>query len=98
MGKLESEFQSKLIKEIKKRFPGSIVTKTDPKQIQGFPDLLVLWKNKWALLECKKSAKASHRPNQDTYVEMLNKMSFSSFIFPENKEEVLNALERSFKN
>ena len=98
MGKLESEFQSKLIKEIKKRFPGSIVTKTDPKQIQGFPDLLVLWKNKWALLECKKDATAKHRPNQDTYVELLNKMSFSSFIFPENKEEVLNALERSFKN
>lgn len=97
MSKLESDFQSKLITEIKERLPGAIVTKTDSKQIQGFPDLLILWKKHWALLECKREKNAPHRPNQDTYVYILNKMSFSRFIFPENKEEVLNDLERSFK-
>lgn len=93
---LESKFQSNLIKEIKIRFPGSIVMKNDATYIQGIPDLLVLYKDKWAALECKKEAKAKHRPNQDYYVERMNKMSFSSFIYPENKEEILNAMERSF--
>ena len=93
---LESKFQAGLIKEIKNRFPGSVVLKNDPNYIQGMPDLLVLWKNKWAALECKKSAKASKRPNQEYWVEKLRDMSYASFIFPENKERVLDELEHSF--
>lgn len=94
---LENEFQKKLIKEIKERFPDSIVLKNDANYIQGIPDLTILYEDKWATLEVKNSTKASHQPNQDYYVSEMNKMSFSSFIFPENKEDVLNALERSFK-
>lgn len=94
---LESKFQASLKKEIEKRFPGSIVFKTDASAIQGFPDLMILFNNKWAALECKKSAGAGHRPNQDYYISKLRDMSFASFIWPENKEEVLNAMERSFK-
>lgn len=93
----ESRFQHGLIKEIKERFPGSLVLKNDPTYIQGIPDLVVLWKDKWASLEVKKDSKAAHRPNQEYYVETMNGMSFSSFVFPENKEDVLNAMERSFK-
>lgn len=94
----ESEFQSKLIKEIKKRFEGCIVTKLDSGYIQGIPDLLILWKNKWATLECKKSDSASKRPNQEYYVGKMDEMSFSRFICPENKEEVLNDLEQAFRS
>lgn len=93
---LENKFKTKLVKEIKKRFPGSIVYHLDPTQLQGSPDLLVLYKSKWAALEGKKTEKASHRPNQDYYVNKLNNMSFARFIYPENKEEVLNDMERSF--
>lgn len=93
----ESKFQSDLIKEIKIRFPGCMVTKLDSAAIQGIPDLLVLYKDRWATLECKRSLTASHRPNQEYYVDLMNEMSFSSFICPENKEEILNALQRSFK-
>lgn len=96
MGK-ESDFQSNLIKELKKRFEGCIVTKLDSGYIQGIPDLLILYKKKWATLECKKEANANKRPNQDYYVNLMNKMSFSRFIFPENKEEVLDELEQAFK-
>lgn len=92
----ESQFQKKLVDEIKSRFPGSIVLKTDANAIQGFPDLLILYKTRWAALECKKSASAAMRPNQDYYVRLLNEMSFASVIFPEVKDEVLNAMERSF--
>lgn len=93
----ESKFQSNLIQKIKKLFPGSIVLKNDPTYIQGIPDLLVLYKDKWASLEVKRSAGASHRPNQDYYVNKMNKMSFSRFIFPENETEVLTDLARLFK-
>lgn len=93
----ENKFQSDLIKEIKERFPGCYVLKNDATYIQGIPDLLVLYKDKWATLEAKKNATAKHRPNQDYYISEMNKMSFSAFIYPENKEEVLDDLERSFK-
>lgn len=90
----ESDFQHEIILEIEKRFPGCLVTKIDP--IQGIPDLLILYKKKWAMLEVKVSRTASHQPNQDYYVGLLNQMSFASFIYPENKEEVLNELEQTF--
>lgn len=95
---LENKFQSKLIKEIKDRFPGCIVMKNDSSYIQGIPDLIVLFRNKWAALEVKKSNTASHRPNQDYYVDKMNNMSYAAFIYPENKEEVLNGMARSFEN
>jgi len=95
MGK-ESVFQKDLKKELKERFPGCIVTKLNANNIQGIPDLLVLYKDKWATLENKKSEKASRQPNQEYYVNKMNDMSFSRFIYPENKEEVLNDLSKVF--
>lgn len=94
---LESKFQKDLIDEIKFIMPGAIILKNDPNYIQGIPDLTVFFKDKWATLEVKKNAKASHQPNQDHYVELMNQMSFSAFIYPENKEEVLYAMERALQ-
>lgn len=93
--KLERDFQADLVKEIKKRFDGCIVTKLDT--IQGFPDLLILYKDRWATLECKRSSKASKRPNQEYYVKKMDEMSFSRFISPENREEVLSDLQQAFR-
>lgn len=93
----ENKFQADLKKELRAIFPGCIVTKLDSSDIQGIPDLLVLYEDKWATLEVKKSATASHRPNQDYYVAKMNTMSFSRFIYPENKEDVLDELRESFK-
>lgn len=95
--KKENEFQSKLIREIKARFPGCIVLKNDASYMQGIPDLLILYKNKWAALEVKRGPKAKHQPNQDYYVGLMNDMSFSYFIFPENKEAVLDEMGRLFE-
>ena len=94
---LESKFQKELIDDIKSMFPGSIILKNDPNYIQGMPDLTVFHGNKWATLEVKKSETASHQPNQDYYVDTMNKMSYSAFVYPENKEEVLNDLERALR-
>lgn len=84
----ESVFQAKLIREIKKRFPGAIVLKNDPNYIQGFPDLTVLYKDRWAVLEIKQNEKASHQPNQDFYILQADKMSVGRFVYPENMMEV----------
>lgn len=93
---LENKFKTGLIKELKERFPGCMVVHADPNEIQGIPDILVLYENTWAALEGKKSAKASHRPNQDYYVKKMDDMSYAAFIYPENKEEILDELERTF--
>ena len=90
----ESVFQNKLIEKLKKELPGCIVMKNDSGYIQGIPDLTIVYKDKWATLECKRSKNESHQPNQDYYVELMNNMSFSRFIYPENKEEVLEELRR----
>ena len=94
----ENKFQSNLKKELKNMFPGCIVTKLDSGDIQGIPDLLILYKNKWATLENKRTAKAHRQPNQEYYVNKMNDMSFSKFIYPENKEEVLTDLKRYLEN
>ena len=93
----ESNFQSNLIKEIKDRFEGCMVLKNDSSYIQGIPDLLILHNGNWAALECKKSANAHHQPNQDYYIQKMNEMSYAAFISPENKEEVLDAIQQSFE-
>lgn len=92
---LESKFKTQLIKELKEMFPGCIVTHIN--DIQGFPDILILYKNMWATLEGKKTASSHKQPNQDYFVDLLSKMSFSKFICPSNKKEVLDELQRAFK-
>ena len=94
----ENEFQSELIKELRSRFPGCIILKNDPNYIQGFPDLTVLYNDSWAVLECKRKSSSRQRMNQKYYVDILDSMSFSKFINPENKEEVLNDLQQAFEH
>ena len=93
---LESKFQANLIKEIKTVFPGCVVLKNDSSYLQGIPDLSIFYKDKWAMLEVKKDEKANHQPNQDYYVKKMNDMSYSKFVYPENKDEVLNELKHRF--
>lgn len=95
---LENKFQANLIKEIKETLPGCVVMKNDSSYIQGIPDLLVLYEDKWASLECKRSANARKQPNQEYYVEKLDEMSFARFISPENKEEVLHDLQQTLQS
>lgn len=97
MSKLESKFQKELMTEIQNRYPGCVILKNDPNYIQGFPDWTIFYKNKWAVLEAKRDKNARKQPNQDYYVNRLNDMSFSCFVYPENKDEVLRELEQVFK-
>lgn len=87
----------KLVKDrLKKTFPGCMIFRTDPNELQGAPDLLILFENKWASLETKGFEKSGHQPNQDYYVSIMNEMSFSRFIFPEIENNVFDLLIAHF--
>lgn len=91
----ESQFQAQLIKKLNKMLPGIIVLKNDPNYIQGIPDLILLYKNRWAALEVKRGAIASVRPNQAHYVRTMHAMSYAAFIYPENESEILSEIQQS---
>lgn len=93
--KLESKFQKELIDDIKERLPGCIILKNDPSYIQGMPDLTILWNYRWAVLEVKRAKNSPLQPNQKYYVDVLNKMSYSRIVYPDNKEEILNELQHT---
>ena len=92
----ESAYQAKLIRKLKRMFPGCEVLKNDSGYRQGILDLTIFWGPLWAMLEVKASATARERPNQDYYVQQMNNMGFAAFVFPENEEEVLTALQEAF--
>lgn len=95
---LERNYQARLIKKLYAMFPeNTVVLKNDANYLQGFPDLLILHGDKWAALETKKDRDAHHQPNQDYYVEKLGRMSYASFIFPENEEEILYEVQRALE-
>lgn len=93
----ESTFKQQLIRQIQMNFPGAIVLKADANYLQGIPDHIVLWKEKWAAFEAKRSLNSPHQKNQDYYVKLLNTMSLSAFVYPENQEWFLDELQQSFR-
>lgn len=90
----ENAFQKKIIKRIKSRFPKSIILKNDSTYIQGIPDLLILNKSKWAMIEIKKHNKSIFQPNQEYYLDLFNKMSFARMVSQDNYEEVIKDVEQ----
>ena len=94
---LEAAFQAELIRDLYAIFPGCVVLKNDSSYMQGIPDLTIFYKNKWAWLEVKAAWNSAHQPNQDYYVEMGDAMSFGAFIFPENKDEILDEIQTAFR-
>lgn len=98
--KLENEYKAGLHNRIRDLFPGCYILINDSGYMQGVPDTLVLWREKWAMLEVKrkKPTRASDfEPNQEWYIEEFDRMSFGACIYPENEEEVLYALQEAFR-
>ena len=95
---LERDYQAKLIKKLRRLFHGCFILKNDSDYLQGVPDLLVLYKNMWAMLEVKPHVDADHEPNQDYYIDLLDDMSFGAFIYPENERTVLRDLQQAFES
>ena len=94
--RLEKLFQREVKDDIYNTMTEVTVIKTDPTDLQGMPDLLVLYQGRFAALEVKRNADASHRPNQDIYIERLRHKGFAEFIYPENKDKVLKNMYSYF--
>lgn len=92
----ENRYQAKLIRKLKRMYPGCEILKNDSGYRQGIPDLTIYWGPFWAMLEVKDSINARRQPNQPHYVNKMNEMGFAAFICPENEEEVLAALQEAF--
>lgn len=92
----ESMYQIELIKKLRLLFDGCIVLKNDSGYMQGIPDLLVLYMDRWGALEVKSSANEPYQPNQEWYLQKMDAMSFAACIYPENEEEILDALQSAF--
>lgn len=92
----ESEYQSMLIRNLRYRFSGCLILKNDSSYLQGIPDLTILYRDRWAMLEVKQSESSPLTANQEYYIDLLNQMSFAAVIYPENEEEVLDALQQTF--
>lgn len=94
--KLESEFQTKVIKHLEELLPGCVVLVKPGYYVQGFPDLLVLYKNQWAALEVKRARNSPYQPNQEWWIAELDTIGFASMICPENLKEIIDEVLRSF--
>lgn len=97
MGRVESPFEAKLVSDLRKMFPGCLILKNDANYLQGVPDRLILFGDRWAALECKASATSRREPNQPYYVEYMNEMSYAAFIYPGNREQVLHELQLALR-
>jgi hypothetical protein len=92
----EASYSMSLKRELRAEFPGIVIVKNDPELQQGFPDLMLLYKNRWAALEVKADYLAPHQPNQDYWIEHLDSMSMAAFIFPENHDAIMEELRKHF--
>lgn len=93
----ENKYQANIKRRLQYEFEGCVIIKLPTDDIQGLPDLLVLYKNRWAMLEVKRSATEPYQPNQEFYIELFNGMGYASFIYPENEEEVFHELQHALR-
>lgn len=92
----ESVYQNKLIKKLYLMFPGCYIQTNNPLENQGIPDLLILYNDRWAMLEVKLDDASHKQPNQPFYIRKFGEMSFAAFINPQNEAQVLDDLQQSF--
>lgn len=91
----ENEYQPRLRAKLERMFPGCVILKNDSSDLQGVPDLLILFNDRWAMLEVKATATSKVQVNQPHWVKTFNRMSFAAFINPSNEQEVLRGLEQA---
>lgn len=98
MPRKENAYAPLLIERLLNQYPGAIILKQDPNLVQGIPDRLMLWEDRWASFEIKRDRYAPVQPNQPYYIDLLNRMSYASFVYPENEEQFFYELEYAFRS
>lgn len=96
----ESAFEARVVKRLKAMPECVEVLKNDSSLVQGISDRTAYFTNGfWAWLEFKANANAAVQPNQQYYVDLANSSgAFGAFIYPENEDEVFDAIQRALSN
>jgi len=99
---LESEYQKEFLNKVRALLPNTnykqcIIIKNDSGYLQGIPDWTIFYGERWATLEIKRTKHAHRQPNQLYYIELMGNMGYSSFVYPENEQQVLEELINHFK-
>ena len=84
----ESDFQAKVIKELKAMGLAVVKNQAGPGVPTGFPDLTAFGEGIYCCLECKASARAKKQPRQEYWVNKLNEWSYAAFVYPANWEKI----------
>lgn len=101
---LEKDLQNRLLNWIRLKFDSKkiFIMKITPIPgiPQGCPDIIILYDGGFVAIEMKRSSKASFRPNQKYYLEMLNTFQNGESIvcYPENFNEVKNLLKNILRH
>ena len=97
---LEAQFKKRFIDRFKNRMDEleiPLEVEQQKSNRRSWLDTIFLGPCVWAMLEFKKDEDANHQPNQDYYVDKLNRMCYAAFVSPENEEMVFNEMEELFK-
>ena len=95
---LESNYQKRLVKKIRKMFPMCYLFVKEAKAIRGIPDLILTVNGRFIGLEVKRCESESKHRTGRTVLQRhnINKINraggYACFIYPENEEEVIEAI------
>ena len=89
----ESDFQAKVIKQLKAMGLAVVKNQAGPGVPTGFPDITAFGEGIYFCLECKASARAKKQPRQDYWVNRLNEWSYAAFIYPSNYDKVMSEIK-----
>ncbi len=95
---VESKFVCDVLKpRLELEFPGIHILKQDPaSNFNGLLDYILLYGDRWAMLEAKRGRGAAQQSHQEYYIRVFDELSFAAFVNPTNLDEVIHDLQSAF--
>lgn len=90
---LEKNIQSKFISDLRKSGYKCFKQQMNATTRAGTPDLFIFKEGFWGWIEFKQHKNSKARPGQKENVAWANENSWGSFVYEENKAEVLKYLK-----
>lgn len=95
--KLESTFEKEFCKALRQTLGERYTYTFKLTAAKGIPDRLILYKDKYALLEFKQYKNAKKQPGQETWVGHFDNLAYAAIVYPENAEKVMQDILNYFE-